>query len=104
MVGGRGPFDAFVPPGGDTGQGLEASDDGQNYHVVATIPKGGSTEHTLSFAPVTAKYFRVTFKTMPPPPSPFGDMAADLGIAPKPPTDVRDRGTGAASRRASESL
>ena len=56
----------FLPPGGDSGKALEASDDGQNFHRVVDISQdGGSTEHTLAFAPVTAKYFRVTFKTQP---------------------------------------
>ena len=84
VAGKKGPFDAFLPPGGESGKALEASDDGQNFHVVLEVPKGGSTEHTLSFAPVTAKYFRVTFKTQPTPPNPF----ADLGMpTPKPQTD-----------------
>ena len=74
VVGGKSAFDAFLPPGGESGRALEASDDGQNYHVVVDIPKGGSTEHTLAFAPVTAKFFRVTFKTQPVPPNPFADM------------------------------
>jgi len=81
LVVGRGPFDAFAPPGGDSGQALEASDDGQAFHVVASVPKGGSAEHTLSFAPVTAKYFRVTFKTLPTPPNPFGDTGESFGFA-----------------------
>ncbi|MDE3061908.1 MAG: glycoside hydrolase [Acidobacteriota bacterium] len=49
---------------------LEASDDGQTFHLVATMPHGGGHEHTLSFPAVTAKYFRVTFKRVPPPPPP----------------------------------
>src|ERR1017187_702112 len=40
---------------------LESSDDGQSFAAVAAIPRGGAPEHTISFAPVTAKYFRVTF-------------------------------------------
>ena len=76
------PVDAFLPPGGDSGGALEASDDGQNYHMVVAIPKGGSTEHTLSFAPVTAKFFRVTFKTQPAPPNPFADMGEPLACCP----------------------
>ena len=74
VAGKRNPMDAFLPPGGDSGKALEASDDGQNYRVIAEIPKTGSTEHTLSFAPVSARYFRVTFKTQPVPPNPFADM------------------------------
>jgi hypothetical protein len=91
VVAGRGPFDSFTPPGGDSGQALEASDDGQNYHVVASIPKGGSAEHTITFAPATAKYFRVTFKAVNPG-NPFGDMDFDLeslGMSlPKPVTEI----------------
>ncbi len=89
---GRNPFDAFTPPGGDSGKALEASDDGQTFRVVAAVPKGGSTEHTVSFAPVTAKYFRLTFKTLPPGPNAFSDFADVDASAlsfnmPKPPTD-----------------
>jgi hypothetical protein len=84
VAGKKGAFDTFAAPGGDSGKALEASDDGQSFHVVLEIPKGGASEHTLSFAPVTAKYFRVTFKTMPVPPNPFADLG--MPSAP-PPTD-----------------
>ena len=49
---------------------LEASDDGQNFRHVVKLPDGDSPEHTVSFPPVTAKYFRVTFQRTPPPPLP----------------------------------
>ena len=49
---------------------LEASDDGQNFRKVVSLSGGRAPEHTISFAPVTAKYFRVTFKRTPPPPVP----------------------------------
>jgi len=49
---------------------LEASDDGQNFRKVVSLGRGGALEHTLCFAPVTARYFRVTFKRVPPPPIP----------------------------------
>ncbi len=84
VAGKPGAMDAFLPPGGDTGKALEASDDGQTFHVVVDVPKGGSTEHTLSFAPVTARYFRVTFKTMPIPPNPLAEMGMP---SEPPPTD-----------------
>ena len=84
VSGKKGAMDAFLPPGGESGKALEASDDGQTFHVVLEVPKGGSTEHTLSFAPVTAKYFRVTFKTQPVPPNPMADMGFPT---PPPPTD-----------------
>ncbi len=84
VAGKRNAMDVFMPPGGESGKALEASDDGQTFHVVLQVPKGGATEHTLSFAPVTAKYFRVTFKTQPVPPNPF----ADFGMpSTPPPTD-----------------
>jgi hypothetical protein len=40
---------------------LQSSDDGTNFHSVIPIPLGGAPEHTLSFAPVTAKYFCLQF-------------------------------------------
>ena len=49
---------------------LEASDDGQTFRKVATLVGGRAPENTLSFDPVTAKYFRITFKRTPPPPKP----------------------------------
>src|SRR5256885_717304 len=49
---------------------LEASDDGQNFRQVASLSGGRAPEHTISFEPVTAKYFRVTFKRTAPPPVP----------------------------------
>jgi len=84
----KGPFDAFVPPGGDSGQALESSDDGQNYHVVVSIPRNGSTEKTIAFAPVTAKYFRMTFKAAPEPPNPFGDDPDMAAMFPKPSPNI----------------
>ena len=49
---------------------LEASDDGQNFRKVAGLGGGRAPEHTISFEPVKAKYFRVVFKHNPPPPVP----------------------------------
>ena len=88
-MGGRAPLEGLMHLDGESGRALEASDDGQTYHVVAPIPRGGSTQHTIAFAPVTAKFFRVTFKTLPPPPSPFGDLDLEsLGMTiPKPVTE-----------------
>ena len=42
---------------------LEASDDGQNFHTIMEIPRDGAPAHTLTFAPVTAKYFRLAITT-----------------------------------------
>ena len=69
---------------------LEASDDGASFHEVAKLGGGPSgfggdaPEHTYTFAPVTAKYFRVVFKPAPPPPLPdwAGDFdASSLGFS-----------------------
>jgi hypothetical protein len=88
VAGKKGAFDAFLPPGGESGRALETSDDGRNFRVVLDIPKGGSTEHTVAFPPVTARYFRVTFKTLPAAPNPMADAgfptppaAKDIPIA-----------------------
>jgi alpha-L-rhamnosidase len=90
VLGNRDSVASFLPPSIDSERALEASDDGQDFHVVAKIPGGGSAEHTLSFAPVTAKFFRVTFKTLPAQPSPFGAMGETFGSGnAKPPADVR---------------
>ncbi|HEU5235390.1 MAG TPA: glycosyl hydrolase [Terriglobales bacterium] len=69
---------------------LEASDDGQTFRKVVTLEGGRAPEHTVSFAPVKAKYFRVTFKRTLPPPRPAwaeGVDPASFGVsAPAPPT------------------
>jgi len=70
---------------------LQASDDGQDFHAVVTLPSGGAPEHTVSFGPVTAKFFRIAFKRIPPPPLPAwaaGIDPASMGIKiGPPPTD-----------------
>jgi len=43
--------------GGNSGQALEASDDGQQFRVVASIPMGA---RSIAFAPVSARFFRLT--------------------------------------------
>jgi alpha-L-rhamnosidase len=66
---------------------LEASDDGKSFHAVASLSGGRAPEHTISFEPVTAKYFRVTFKRNPPPPVPAWAEGIDPGsFGPKPET------------------
>ena len=56
---------------------LEASDDGQNFRKIATLNGGEAAEYTISFSPVTAKYFRVIFKRMPAPPRPIWAVGID---------------------------
>jgi hypothetical protein len=67
MGGDVNPLAQFMPVG-PTGQVLQSSDDGRRWSVVAAIPAGGVNQHTLAFAPVTARYFRVVFTTLPPAP------------------------------------
>lgn len=68
---------------------LEASDDGQTWRTVAKLASGGAPENTVSFPAVTARYFRVTFLRMPPPPLPAWAQGIDtkslgIHIGPKP--------------------
>jgi hypothetical protein len=57
---------------------LEASDDGQNFHVVVKLEGGDASQHTISFAPVTARFFRVTFKRGPAPSIPNWAAGVDF--------------------------
>lgn len=72
---------------------LEASDDGKTFIKVIDIPKGGVDQRTLSFNPVTARYFRFTWKTPEPqPPVNIGAMfgfGGGGGMMPKGPTGVK---------------
>lgn len=65
----------FGPPQGGSNQELEASDDGTQFRTVVSLPPGGAASKTVAFAPVTAKFFRMGFKTpQPPPAGQFGGM------------------------------
>jgi len=86
VAGKRNAFDGYLRAGRPSGITLEASDDGKTYKPIVRVTKGGSTEHTLSFAPVTAKYFRVTFSA-PPPPAP-GSEEAQFGSSSKSPSSI----------------
>jgi len=59
-VAGRG-----APPNGGLGgpRELQASDNGTDFHLVTAIPGGGAVPHTIAFAPVSARFFRVNFRT-----------------------------------------
>lgn len=83
--GGQSPMNQFIGPQ-DTGRAIEASDDGVSYRKVASIPFGGFIQHTVAFPVVKARFFRVSFLTQPPPPSPFGDIDTSMfGFKPPPP-------------------
>lgn len=55
---------------------LEKSNDGRVYEQVTEIPAGGIDQSTLTFPPVTAKYFRVSITS--PPPQEVPEMLSDL--------------------------
>jgi hypothetical protein len=58
---------------GDSGRDLEASDDGQTFRKILHI-ENGAVGTTTAFAPVTARYFRITFLIKAPGPNPFADF------------------------------
>ncbi len=63
------------PPGTD----LEASDDGRSFRKVATVPRSTAEQNTVSFEPVVARVFRLSF----PPPRPIEFPVSD--VLPQPP-------------------
>ncbi len=79
--GGRGFFGRGT---GDSGQQLEASDDGRQFRTVVVVPAGGAVSHTLAFPEVTARFFRVTFRTPAPPAG--GGIPGAGGLPPASPT------------------
>ena len=52
---------------GETNDGptLQSSTDGQTFTDIARMPLAGAAEHTLSFAPVTARFFRLAYAEKP---------------------------------------
>ena len=83
-------FAALVAGIANPEKSLEASDDGQEFRVIAKLPENGAPEHTVSFPGVRAKFFRVVFKRTPPPPPPAwasGLDASSLGMKIAHPTD-----------------
>ena len=58
---------------------LEISDDGIDFRTAVHLSSFGAPEYTISFPAVTAKYFRVVFKRVPPPP--ISDFALRLDPA-----------------------
>ncbi len=58
---------------------LEASDDGKSFRTILGIPVSNVIQSTITFTPVTAKYFRFAFENVPPPPN----ILASLGLGGK---------------------
>ncbi|MBL8205577.1 MAG: glycoside hydrolase [Blastocatellia bacterium] len=82
------PAAAFSPV--ESNRTLEASDDGVNFRAVLQIPITQVPQNTVTFAPATAKYFRLSVKTMPPQPN---MIAAMMGL---PMGDMKPKGTNVA--------
>jgi hypothetical protein len=78
---------------GDSGRDLEASDDGQTFRKVVHI-ENGAVGTTTAFAPVTARYFRVTFLIKAPGRNPFADLDPSVAAVPEskalPPVEVAE--------------
>ncbi len=53
---------------------LEVSDDGLQFRTIIEIPAGESIQRTFTFPPVSARFFRITFKT----PEPQADQLSSL--------------------------
>jgi hypothetical protein len=49
--------------GSGSGRILETSDNGRQFTTAFEIPGSGNIQRTYTFAPVTARFFRLTFKT-----------------------------------------
>ena len=83
-----GPRDPLAIFGGETNDGpvLESSDDGNTFTSIVRLPTFGAAQHTMSFAPRTARYFRLSFlEKATPAMMPFD--TGDLGMKlPPPPT------------------
>lgn len=67
---------------GQTSASVEASDDGREFHFVADIPWALAQfpVRTIAFPAVTAKFFRVTFKTPPQEASAVGARISELAF------------------------
>ena len=76
IAGGGGSTGFPIPGQGAAVRELEASNDGVNFRVAATIPAGGTVQKTLAFEPVTARFFRFTFMEN----APVMNIASLLGL------------------------
>ena len=82
-----GPANPLAQFQGETGKGpvLEKSDDGVTFQEIVRLPTAGAVQHTLSFPPVSARFFRLTFLEEQPAKGGLGDIdLSEFGI--KPPT------------------
>ena len=57
--------------GNPENRALKVSDDGINFKEIARLTGSTVPQNTVAFNPTTAKYWRMTWKTLPPPFNPF---------------------------------
>jgi hypothetical protein len=74
-----GPGDPMQQFRGETSDGpmLQSSTDGQTFTDIVRMPLAGAAEHTLSFAPVTARYFRLAYAEK----APASNMQGDIDLS-----------------------
>ncbi|OJV15041.1 MAG: glycoside hydrolase [Dyadobacter sp. 50-39] len=68
---------------------LRVSDDGVTFRDVAPIKGSTVPQNTLAFPPVTARFFRIAFKTLPAPFNPFASMFGGGNTPPAKPEGVQ---------------
>ena len=86
MGGAYDPMQIFMGYG-ESGRDLEVSEDGQTFRKVIHI-ENGAVGTTTTFAPVTARFFRVTFLIKPPAGNPWAEMDGSADASPKAPSPV----------------
>jgi hypothetical protein len=82
-----GPFNPFadILGGALPNEDFEASDDGQSFRKIATVPNDGAQVHTISFPDTAARFFRLSFTTAPTTTGALAmefDANFDLGLPP----------------------
>ncbi len=71
--------------GGPLNRSLKVSDDGVNFREVATFSGSINPQNTVAFAPTTAKFWRITYKTLAAESNPWAAMfGGGSGEPPKP--------------------
>jgi hypothetical protein len=71
----------FGPP--PPGSEVEASDDGRSYRKVAIVPRSTAAQNTIAFAPVRARFFKISF-----PAPPKFDLGFDIFPSAPPPKSI----------------
>ena len=74
-----GPGDPLAQFAGETGNGpmLQSSTDGHTFTDIVRMPTAGAAQHTMSFAPVTARFFRLAYADK----APASNMQGDIDLS-----------------------